>query len=355
MPVLPVPMIIALLLLGFLALRIARGEAHISLLALIAVCAVQAAIIALVQYYGVSPMRPVQPVLATVIPPVAWFAFAQASGGQGSLRALALHVLGPLLALLCLATNPVLLDVLIPLSFTIYGIAMLVRLWGGEDSLPHSRLEGGATSLIAWRIVAVALIASAGCDVLIAYGLARGHSGLLAWIPSLVSSLSLLSLGALSLTNAIEARRESAREDVAINPGDMERDQAIVARLDDYVKRQKPFLDPDLTLARLARKIVVPAKQLSTAINRVKGENVSRYVNRQRIEHACALLESGLSVTAAMFDSGFNTKSNFNREFLRTKNLSPRDWLAKGGDGLQSGVGVSISVIQDITERVRDD
>jgi AraC-like DNA-binding protein len=63
----------------------------------------------------------------------------------------------------------------------------------------------------------------------------------------------------------------------------------------------------------------------------VKGENVSRYVNRQRIEHACTLLQRGQSVTAAMLDSGFNTKSNFNREFLRTKTSSPRDWVMKAG------------------------
>ena len=283
MPVLPVPMIIALLLFGFLALRIARDETHISLLALIAVCAVQAAIIALVQYYGLTVLRPVQPLLATVIPPVAWYAFERASGGQGSLRSMALHVIGPALALACLFLNPMLLDVLIPLSFTGYGIAMLVRLRSGEDSLPHSRLEGGSTSLMAWRIVALALIASAGCDVLIAYGLAVGHTGVLGWIPSLVSSLSLLSLGALSLTNAMEARRESATEDAAPTPEDLERDQAIVARLDEYVTSQKPFLDPDLTLARLSRKLIIPAKQLSAAINRVKGENVSRYVNRNAL------------------------------------------------------------------------
>ena len=335
MPVLPVPLIIALLLLGFLVLRIARDETHISLLALIAVCAVQAAIIALVQYYGVAHLRPVQPLLATVIPPIAWFAFERASGGQASARAsawaMALHAIGPILGLFCLIVNPMFLDALIPLSFTCYGVAMLTRLWAGEDSLPHSLLDGGGASLMAWRIVALALIASAGCDVLIAYGLAHGQSGVLGWIPSVVSSLSLLSLGALSLTNAVEARREALGDDATPNAGELERDQAIVARLDEYVKSQKPYLDPDLTLARLSRKLIVPAKQLSSAINRVKGENVSRYVNRKRIEHACTLLERGASVTTAMLDSGFNTKSNFNREFLRTRKLAPRDWVMKAG------------------------
>jgi AraC-like DNA-binding protein len=33
-----------------------------------------------------------------------------------------------------------------------------------------------------------------------------------------------------------------------------------------------------------------------------------------------------------MLNSGFNTKSNFNREFLRVMGASPSEWLAKNAD-----------------------
>jgi AraC-like DNA-binding protein len=327
MPVLPIPMIIALVLLAFLAQRLVRRETHGTLLALIAICAAQSAISALVHYYGLMGIRPLQPILAMVIPPVAWLAFSWAAGGDAKPRAMLWHGIGPLLAVLCFAANPFLLDALIPLSFTGYGLAMLVRLRRGEDSLLHSRLESGAGPLLAWRIVAVSLIASALCDVLIAYSLTMGTTGVLNWLPSLMSSLSLLALGALSLSHAIESQREDESTEVTPSPEEHARDQAIVARLDEIMLRQKPYLDPDLTLARLARKLVLPAKQLSVAINRVKGMNVSRFINAQRIDEACRLLIEGRPVTAAMFDCGFNTKSNFNREFLRVKGKSPRDWL----------------------------
>lgn len=329
MPVLPIPMIIALLLAAFLVQRLARGGTHVSLLLLIAVCAVQSAVIALVQYYGVAPLRPLQPVLATVIPPVAWFAFTWATGAEVNLRHMAWHAAGPLMALIILAFRPELLDLLIPLSFAGYGIAVLLHLRGGEDAIPHSRLENGTRALSAWRIVGVALIASAACDVLIAYGLARGISGLLMWIPGIVSSLSLLALGVLSLSNAIESRREQATAESLPTDEDVARDKAILERLDEHVSLHKPYLDPDLTLARLARRLMLPAKQLSAAINRGRNENVSRYINRLRIEEACRLLATGKSVTAAMLESGFNTKSNFNREFLRVKNKSPSQWLSE--------------------------
>jgi AraC-like DNA-binding protein len=315
-------------------------------LALIAACALQSAIIALVQYYGVTAIRPLQPILATFIPPIAWLAFARASGGEEPSRSLVWHAVAPALALLCLVTNPMLLDVLIPLSFATYGAAMLLRLGQGEDSLPHSRLQSGAMPLLAWRIIAIALIASAGCDVLIAYNLAVGNAGVLYWVPSLVSSLSLLSLGALGLSHAIESQRDDTPGDASPSQADLDRDQSIIARLDDYVQAHRPYVDPDLTLARLARKIMIPAKQLSTAINRIKGENVSRYINRQRIDEACRRLLEGHSVTSAMFDSGFNTKSNFNREFLRVKGASPSKWLQDQKLPLKEMKEVTKSVMQ---------
>jgi AraC-like DNA-binding protein len=326
MPVLPVPLIIALLLLALLVHRLTQRETHWTLLTLIGLCAAQSAVHTLFQYYGLSAIRPLQPLLATLIPPMAWFAFHRASGHEAWPRHAWLHGGGFVLALASLLTHPSLLDVLIPASFAAYGVVMLWQLASGEDSLPHSRLESGSLAVVAWRVVGVSLIASAVGDVVIAYYLATGRSGVLLWLPSIASSLTLLCLGAVGLSRVVESRRDDDHEVVATSEEDLERDQMIIARLDSYMMEHKPFLDPDLTLSRLSRKLLVPAKQLSAAINRVKGENVSRYINRQRIDVATHKLEAGQSVTSAMFESGFNTKSNFNREFLRVKNMPPSQW-----------------------------
>ncbi len=87
------------------------------------------------------------------------------------------------------------------------------------------------------------------------------------------------------------------------------------------------YLEPDLTLVRLARKLGIPSKQLSAAVNRHTQANISRFINQFRIEHACQLLETGESITNTMLKSGFNTKSNFNREFRRITGATPRSWL----------------------------
>ncbi|WP_345770921.1 AraC family transcriptional regulator [Brucella intermedia] len=60
------------------------------------------------------------------------------------------------------------------------------------------------------------------------------------------------------------------------------------------------------------------------------GQNVSRFINDYRIAEACRRLEKDdISITTVMFESGFQTKSNFNREFRRVTSLSPADWRDK--------------------------
>ena len=91
----------------------------------------------------------------------------------------------------------------------------------------------------------------------------------------------------------------------------------------------KPYLNPNLTMSQLSRRVRIPVKQLSGAINRVTGENVSRYINVARIAAAQRRLLAGENVTTAMFAAGFNTKSNFNCEFLRINGSSPSEWLER--------------------------
>jgi len=93
------------------------------------------------------------------------------------------------------------------------------------------------------------------------------------------------------------------------------------------MKDRHAYRDVDLNLDRLARKLAIPARQISAAINRATGKNVSQYVNEHRIAEACLLLaETEKPVTEIMFDVGFQTKSNFNREFRRVTDTTPLEW-----------------------------
>ncbi len=111
--------------------------------------------------------------------------------------------------------------------------------------------------------------------------------------------------------------------DAAIEPDTAE----LVSQLTTLLIDDGLYADTELNLQRLARKAGVPSRIISRAINAQTGQNVSQWVNRARIDAACHLLQTTqLTVSNVMLESGFVTKSNFNREFRRIKGCSPSEW-----------------------------
>lgn len=324
MPSLPIPMISALVL-GFLLVRVwLVDRRHGPLVVLLALCAVQGLIISMAQHYRVPGFLIVQPMTATLIPPMAWVAF-QTTAVRRFRTSDYLNFLGPLCALVSLITAPTFLDTLIPSLFCGYGIAILWVSLQGADAMPRMRLETGDLPGQIWNVIGVALMASALSDVLILLVQMLGAAYLQPWIISLYSSVMLLIVGGLSLSSALGTT--PAEVDDLPEPLISDQDVQIVEKLDTLMTTQQLYLNPDLTLSLLSRRLLVPAKQVSAAVNRATGNNVSRYINAARIEAAQRALKSGQNITNAMLSSGFNTKSNFNREFLRISGKSPSDWL----------------------------
>ncbi len=324
---LPMPMFGALVLMVLFLNLVLREGRYGLLAALIGLCAVQSAVIALAQHYGFGVARMVQPVTAALIPALAWVAFQATAVRRFEATRDGVHFLAPAFAAFCLAFAPQVLDVLIPALFAGYGTAMLLFLRKGADALPQMRLDAGGLPTMIWAVMAGSLFASAVSDVLIVVTQMAGFGS---WQPIIISvsvTGNLLLVGGLSLSRNLRGAGERGDEVSAVPPEvDTEADAQVMARLDGMVTQQKLYLDPDLTLDRMSRKLGVPVKQLSGAINRSTGENVSRYINARRVAAACVALEAGESVTSAMLSAGFNTKSNFNREFLRVTGTAPSRW-----------------------------
>ncbi len=331
---LPIPLIVALIL-GFHALRhmFAQDRSTLFLL-LLAACGFQSLIVSLVQHYGVTGLALVQPITASFIPPIAWLTFQSAALRPVALKQDGVHCLIPVFVLFCIVFAPPTLDVVLTTIFAGYGIAILIRL-RQEGTLPLARLASGPLPMRIWQAVGALLIVSALSDILIAVAVGLGH---FAWRPLIISiftSFTLLGIGGLSLSRDAEGTTEdpTTTEVETEEKPPSEEHAALIKRLDDLMEDSQLYLDPDLSLSRLARRLHVPIKQLSAAINSVKGENVSRYVNGFRIRNACVRLDAGATVTEAMLDCGFNTKSNFNREFTRVMGQSPSEFMHQKGIG----------------------
>jgi len=106
-----------------------------------------------------------------------------------------------------------------------------------------------------------------------------------------------------------------------------EADVTLMKDIGALMEQKQLYRDCNLTLARVAKRLSVPARDVSGATNRVEGVNFSRYVNSHRISHAQrALRESDLPITEIMFDAGFISKSNFNTEFRRATGQTPSQY-----------------------------
>lgn len=336
---LPVPAFVALVL-GYLALRALLARDRPMLALFLAACAAQSLMVALVGGYGFDGLRLILPVGAAAVPPLAWIAFRTALFRPPSWREDWRHIAAPLLTALCSLLAPEALDALVSVLFIGYGAAILLVLRRTPDP-PLARLGAGDLPRVIWSALGWALIASALSDLLIALAYASGRAQWAGLVISLFSSSLLLLLGLLSVSPSAAGEAEPPAEAPPApepEPPAQEPDAAavaedaeILARLDAFMGQEKPHLDPELTLTRLARRLRLPEKRLSAAVNRATGENVSRQINGWRVRHACALLAQGEGVTEAMLASGFNTKSNFNREFLRVTGETPSAWKASQG------------------------
>ncbi len=337
LPTLPVPAFAAMALgvLALVAARRAEGEGGRWLPALILACAAQAALVAAVQHYGAALLRPVQPVTACAVPPLAWIAFGRTASGERPARDAAMHLAAPAVAASCVLLLPPALDVLVPAVFAAYGAAILWRLRPGADAVPGLRLETGERPARLWRLIGAALLGSGASDALIAGALAAGRPEAVPWIVTFGSTAMLALVGWVAVAGDLRPARPGGGPPPAppAPPAADEADAALVTRLDDLLAASGLHLDPDLSLVRLARRLGVPAKRLSAAVNRVTGANVSRHVNARRVAEARALLEAGESVTGAWLASGFAARSNFNREFKRVTGRVPSAFVTTGQPG----------------------
>ena len=94
---------------------------------------------------------------------------------------------------------------------------------------------------------------------------------------------------------------------------------------------ERPYLDPELTLTDLARRLQTNPSLLSAAVNRAFGKNFNDYVNEYRVEEVKKLLNdphySHLSLLGIGLECGFNSKSTFNRAFRKATGMAPGEWM----------------------------
>lgn len=112
-----------------------------------------------------------------------------------------------------------------------------------------------------------------------------------------------------------------------------EEDSKIIEKkLLEYLTIHKPYLNPELTLQELAENIDIHPNVLSYVINATLGKNFYDFINEYRIEEFIDLYQNTYdkyTILALALDSGFNSKSAFNRNFKKIKGITPSEFISK--------------------------
>lgn len=98
----------------------------------------------------------------------------------------------------------------------------------------------------------------------------------------------------------------------------------------ELMTKEKPYLNPKLTLAELAQSLSIPTNHLSQIINQYEQVNFHDFVNKYRVEEFIQNVQTNksFSLLGHAFDSGFNSKSTFNSAFKKCKSLTPSQYIA---------------------------
>lgn len=111
---------------------------------------------------------------------------------------------------------------------------------------------------------------------------------------------------------------------------DMER---IFISLEKIMQEDKLFLEPTLNLKELSIRINIPQHHITQTLNSYANQNFYDYVNAYRIKFFIEKLKNGdannFSLLGLALDSGFNSKSSFNRIFKNFTGFSPSEYKNK--------------------------
>ncbi len=101
-------------------------------------------------------------------------------------------------------------------------------------------------------------------------------------------------------------------------------------KLLQVMENEKPFLDGDLTLQKLAERLSIPAQHLSQVINERLDQTFSDFINAYRVEEAKKRLldpkTQHYTVLAIAEEVGFSSKSSFNAVFKKHTNTTPSEF-----------------------------
>jgi AraC-like DNA-binding protein len=316
---------LGVVLFRLLTQRDCRATADRLFVALVALYLVQSLLVSLRWGYEIEALRLPIALVAAVIPACAWIAYRSLSGRSRLGAAWAIVPVAVTWAALLGWRDAV--DLLLPLMYLGFGLMILLPVMHDRDAPALSPIGDARQTRRAMGLIGATLIASAATDAFIVYDFVRNEGQTSGHLISIVQTgfVMIMGLAAASGRSGPEEAETAPVPDMANHD-----DHALVlSRIEELFAREGLHRSEDLTLRRLSRRLGLPDRRISEAVNRLRGMNLSQFVNEYRIQDACVLLRStDQSILQIALAVGFASKSNFNREFRRVVGQTPSEWRA---------------------------
>ncbi|NVJ97972.1 MAG: helix-turn-helix domain-containing protein [Alphaproteobacteria bacterium] len=151
----------------------------------------------------------------------------------------------------------------------------------------------------------------------------------------IVSSLYILWLCKNALTQHFPFNDRSVFEDLEPYQSsslDTDSVETLARDFAEVMERERPYLDPELNLTKLATAFGVSRHILSEVLNRGPQQNFYEYVNGYRIEWVKQqLLNTQTPITQIALEAGFNNKVTFNQFFKKLCGVTPSQFRKNQG------------------------
>jgi len=106
-----------------------------------------------------------------------------------------------------------------------------------------------------------------------------------------------------------------------------EKAEEILKKLQDFMVSQKPYLDNEITLPLLAKKLSLSPHHLSQIVNEKFQQNFFEFINHFRVEEVKTMIlnpnNKYMNIATLGLEAGFNSISAFNAAFKRHTKMTP--------------------------------
>ena len=139
------------------------------------------------------------------------------------------------------------------------------------------------------------------------------------------------SLPLLAVGQDLEATTDETLQESSYSEGTSDDDfyRNLYYRVLLVMEKDRPFLNPELTISLLAKAAITNRTHLSTAINRMTGTNFSTWLAEYRVNYVIHLMTTSGSDNWDMLyeKAGFGSRTSFYRQFKQITGLTPKQFL----------------------------